>query len=109
MKPASIIAMEKWWSANRHTLLVWIPAASLVLFLVSATLFIVATVATTIFLIGDAGYGDTYILYDVLHFQKTGQIYRDVPPSLPACAVQSSCLHEACEPLRLGTPSQAVL
>lgn len=86
MKPASLIAMERWWSANRHTLSVWIPATSLVLFLVTATLFTVATEASTIFLIGDAGYGDTYILYDVQHFQKTGQIYRDtsLPPYLPA-------------------------
>jgi hypothetical protein len=59
LKPTSIIAIERWWSVHRHTLSVWIPAASLVLFLVTATLFIVATVATTIFLIGDAGYGAT--------------------------------------------------
>jgi len=34
----------------------------------------------------EAGYGDSYILYDVLHFQKTGNIYRDLslPPYLPA-------------------------
>ena len=87
MKPVSLIAMEKWWSANpAHILSVWIPATSLVLFLVATTLFIVATEASTIFLIGDAGYGDSYILYDVLHFQRTGQIYRDtsLPPYLPA-------------------------
>jgi len=34
----------------------------------------------------DAGYGDSYILYDILHFQRTGVIYRDLtlPPYLPA-------------------------
>jgi hypothetical protein len=35
---------------------------------------------------GEAGYGDSYVLYDVLHFQRTGVIYRDLsqPPYLPA-------------------------
>ena len=34
----------------------------------------------------EAGYGDSYILYDVLHFQQTDTIYRDLsrPPYLPA-------------------------
>jgi hypothetical protein len=34
----------------------------------------------------EAGYGDTYILHDLLHFQRTGQIYRDPaqPPYLPS-------------------------
>jgi hypothetical protein len=34
----------------------------------------------------DAGYYDSYILYDVLQFQKTGVIYRDLslPPYVPA-------------------------
>src|SRR5215469_13356701 len=34
----------------------------------------------------EAGYGDSYVLYDVLHFQRTGVIYRDLskPPYLPA-------------------------
>ena len=39
-----------------------------------------------LFRLHDAGHGDSYILYDVLHFQKTGHIYRDLsqPPYLPA-------------------------
>lgn len=39
-----------------------------------------------LFSMSDAGYGDSYILYDILHFQKTGVIYRDLslPPYLPA-------------------------
>src|SRR5215467_5089536 len=39
-----------------------------------------------LFMLDEAGYGDSYILYDVLHFQKTGYIYRDLskPPYLPA-------------------------
>jgi hypothetical protein len=37
-------------------------------------------------LLDDAGYGDSYILYDILHLQKSGHIYRDLslPPYLPA-------------------------
>jgi hypothetical protein len=36
--------------------------------------------------LAEAGYGDSYILYDVLRFQKTGIIYRDLsqPPYVPA-------------------------
>jgi hypothetical protein len=39
-----------------------------------------------LFRLDEAGYGDSYILYDVLHFQQTGTIYRDLsrPPYLPA-------------------------
>jgi hypothetical protein len=37
-------------------------------------------------LLDEAGYGDSYILYDILHLQKSGHIYRDLsdPPVLPA-------------------------
>ena len=37
-------------------------------------------------LLKDAGYPDSYILYDVQHFQRTGVIYRDLsqPPSQPS-------------------------
>jgi len=37
-------------------------------------------------LLGDAGYPDSYILFDIQHFQRTGVIYRDLsqPPSLPS-------------------------
>src|SRR5262249_33658349 len=39
-----------------------------------------------LFRLAETEYGDSYILYDVLNFQKTGIIYRDLslPPSLPA-------------------------
>src|SRR5687767_5337305 len=39
-----------------------------------------------LFVMEEAGYGDSYILYDVLQFQRTGIIYRDLsdPPYLPA-------------------------
>src|SRR6266404_6591103 len=37
-------------------------------------------------LLEDAGYPDSYILYDIQHFQRTGVIYRDLsqPPSQPS-------------------------
>lgn len=39
-----------------------------------------------LFRLNDAGYGDTYILYDVHRFDQTGVIYHDLsqPPYLPA-------------------------
>lgn len=39
-----------------------------------------------LFRMAEAGFGDSYILYDVQHFNSTGQIYRDLsaPPYLPA-------------------------
>jgi hypothetical protein len=61
-------------------------AGSLALFLVATTLLQVATQVFTLFLLSEAGYGDSYVLYDVHHFQQTGQIYRDLsqPPYQPA-------------------------
>ena len=40
----------------------------------------------SLFRLDEAGYGDSYILYDVLYFQKTGRIYRSLtePPFLPS-------------------------
>ena len=40
----------------------------------------------SLFRLDEAGYGDSYILYDALQFQKTGRIYRNLaePPFLPA-------------------------
>jgi hypothetical protein len=39
-----------------------------------------------LFLLDDAGYADSYVLYDVLRVQETGIIYRDLsqPPYLPS-------------------------
>ena len=41
---------------------------------------------TRLWLQNEAGYGDSYVLYDVIHFKRTGVIYRDLsqPPYLPA-------------------------
>ena len=60
---------------------------ALFLFCIGATLLLVAQQASRLFLLSEtAGYGDSYILYDVLRFQRTGTIYRDLsqPPYLPA-------------------------
>ena len=37
-----------------------------------------------LFSLEETGYGDSYILYDVLHFQRTGVMYRD-PSSRRIC------------------------
>jgi hypothetical protein len=51
-----------------------------------ASLRLAALEGTRFWLQSEAGYGDSYILYDVDHFKKTGVIYRDLskPPYLPA-------------------------
>jgi hypothetical protein len=52
--------------------------------LVGIALYVVE--GLSLFRLGEVGFGDSYILYDVLHFQKTGLIYRDLsrPPYQPA-------------------------
>jgi len=59
--------------------------AALVFCVVSIELLI-GMQAPRFFLLDDAGYGDSYVLYDVLHFQSSGVIYRDLsrPPYLPS-------------------------
>jgi hypothetical protein len=62
-------------------------SASMLLLLFSlGFFFVIALQACRFFQLDDAGYGDSYILYDILHFQRTGVIYRDLtlPPYLPA-------------------------
>jgi hypothetical protein len=61
-------------------------AASLFLFLLISSLFLLAEQMSGLFRLSEVGYGDSYILYDVAHFQRTGEIYRDLsrPPYLPA-------------------------
>ena len=60
--------------------------ASFLLLLFSGSLFLLATQLTGLLQLDDIGYGDSYILYDVQHFQRTGEVYRDLsqPPYLPA-------------------------
>lgn len=60
--------------------------AAVLVFLLGGCLFTAAQQFYGISSLDEAGYGDSYILFDVLHFQKTGVIYRDpsLPPYLPA-------------------------
>jgi hypothetical protein len=60
--------------------------AALITFFLTGCLFTAIEVLSGLFSLNDIGYGDSYILYDVLHFQKSGVIYRDLslPPYLPA-------------------------
>jgi hypothetical protein len=59
---------------------------ALFLFFFTGFIWLMSEQASRIFLLDEAGYGDSPILYDVIHFQKTGTIYRDParPPYLPA-------------------------
>jgi hypothetical protein len=59
--------------------------ATVGVFLVESILLLVLNISQ-LPLLDDIAYGDSYVLYDVLHFQRTGVIYRDLsqPPYLPA-------------------------
>jgi len=61
-------------------------AGTLALFCLANSLLMVNFQVSRLFLLDEAGYGDSYILYDALHFKATGVIYRDLsqPPYLPA-------------------------
>jgi len=61
------------------------PAAAALFCLASAAFLIVAE-GPRLFLLNDAGYGDSYVLYDVQQFQGSGVIYRDLsrPPYTPS-------------------------
>jgi hypothetical protein len=56
------------------------------LFGVSGALLLLVRVAADLPMLGEAGYGDSYILYDVEQYRRTGVIYRDLsaPPYPPA-------------------------
>ena len=62
------------------------PVWALLLFGLSGVLLLVAYVAAEFPMLGEAGYGDSYILYDVEQLRRTGAIHRDpgVPPYPPA-------------------------
>ncbi len=61
-------------------------AGTLALFFLANSLLLLSWQVPRLFLLDEAGYGDSYVLYDVLHFQNTGEIYGDLsqPPYLPA-------------------------
>lgn len=68
------------WAAARA------PLWALLLFGFSGVALLLVQVVADFPLLGDAGYGDSYILYDAEHFRRTGVIHRDfsVPPYPPA-------------------------
>jgi hypothetical protein len=61
-------------------------AGALAVFFLTKFLLWVHFQAFALFLLDEEGYGDSYVLYDVWHFQNTGVIYPDLsqPPYLPA-------------------------
>jgi len=71
------------------TLRFWTEEAArfaILLFALSGALLNVGQQMAKFPLLKDAGYPDSYILFDIQHFQRTGVIYRDLsqPPSQPA-------------------------
>jgi hypothetical protein len=63
-----------------------ITSAALLLLFLTGGLYVTSLQLGHLLLLDEAGYGDSYILYDVHHFDKTGVTYRDLsqPPYLPA-------------------------
>jgi len=61
-------------------------AAALALLCLTNTLLLLSSQVPQLFQLDETAYGESYILYDILHFQNTGEIYRDLsqPPYLPA-------------------------
>ncbi len=67
------------------------PRWALLLFGLSGALLLLIKVVAVFPTLGEAGYGDSYILYDVLQFRHTGVIHRD-PSVLPYPPAQYSPL-----------------
>jgi len=69
-----------------HRILHFSAAGVLILFCLAGSFLLTSETMLRLFRLSEAGNGDSYILYDVLQFQKTGVIYRDLsqPPYLPA-------------------------
>lgn len=61
-------------------------AGALALFCLASLLIVLNSQISRIFLLDDADYADSYVLYDIQHFQSAGVIYRDLsePPYLPS-------------------------
>src|SRR5262249_43156147 len=78
--------MRKLPCRQRHYVIRDVAAGALFLFLVTGSLFLLVQQLAGLYRMTEGAYGDSYILYDVLHFHRTGVIYRDLsqPPYLPA-------------------------
>jgi hypothetical protein len=70
---------------NKARAITGITIATLLLSFLSAAAFRTAADFAGLFRLSEIGYGDSYILYDIINFQKTGILYRDLslPPYLP--------------------------
>jgi hypothetical protein len=88
MDPISL-PVNRWWRrvAPLSASLFFRPACAgfLAVYCLIGVAFIVRQ-TQRLFLAGDVGYGDSYVMFDVLHFERAGTIYRDLsqPPYLPA-------------------------
>src|SRR5215467_12078279 len=78
--------MTKLAPSQTHYVTGHFTAGALFLFFLTGSLFLLVQQLAGLFRMGEAGYGDSYILYDVLRFHRTGVIYHDLsqPPYLPA-------------------------
>ena len=64
----------------------YITTGALLLLFLTGSVYVGALQFAHIFPLTETGYGDSYILHDVRHFEKTGVIYRDLSqsPYMPA-------------------------
>jgi hypothetical protein len=78
--------MRKSLPSQRHYFAKHFAAGALFLCFLTGSLFFWVQQIAGLYRMTDVGYGDSYVLYDVLHFQRTGLVYRDLsePPYLPA-------------------------
>ena len=67
------------------------PRWALLLFGLSGALLLLIKIVAAFPMLGEAGYGDSYILYDVVQFRRTGVIHRE-PSVLPYPPAQYSPL-----------------
>ena len=79
-------AAHFWFARVAGKVIGWLATGTVLGFFLVGCLCNFAQQATTLFQFNEIGYGDSYVLYDVLRFQRTGEIYRDLSlaPYLPA-------------------------
>src|SRR5215831_7615177 len=74
------------WPDRARGLSRWSLAAALIIFFSMSALVTVVRISNQLFVVEEVGEGDSYVLYDTVHFEKTRRIYWDPskPPYLPA-------------------------
>jgi hypothetical protein len=90
MPPAGWSTLSRFLHAVRTGLAPWLVMAVMA---IMSALGVVALAwhVLELPLLDEVGYGDSYVLYDVLHFQRTGLVYRDLSQA-PYLAAQYSPL-----------------